>query len=299
MKANTGMSYIPLHVHTEYSLLDGMSTVKELFERANELRMPAIAITDHGTMAGVKDFFNHAKRFYPDIKPILGNEIYFAGCPNHNQKEGERKRYYHLILLAKNLQGYNNLCKISSTAAAGDIYKGRAIVDYDTLVANHEGLICMSACIGGEIPQYILKDDMKGAEMTLKQYREIFGDDFFLEVSLHPTKREGDSNEIELLQRKANETLFKLGKKFNIPVVATNDSHFTYKHQAAAHDEMLAINCGKKVSDKNRLHYTGEEYLKSGQEMLELFPQHPEAVFNTQLVADKIKRYDIDASPEC
>jgi DNA polymerase III alpha subunit len=160
------MSYIPLHVHTEYSLLDGMSTVKELFERANELGMRAIAITDHGTLAGVEDFFNHAKRFYPDIKPILGNEIYFAGCPNHNQKEGERKRYYHLILLAKNLQGYNNLCKISSTAAAGDIYKGRAIVDYDTLVANHEGLICMSACIGGEIPQYILKDDMEGAEMT-------------------------------------------------------------------------------------------------------------------------------------
>ena len=295
LKTKIYMSYTPLHVHTEYSLLDGMSSVKELFERAKELGMPGLAITDHGTLMGAKAFYDFGCRFAPEIKPIIGDEIYLTDGYDHRIKDDAHKRTFHLVLLAKNLTGYRNLCKIASIGATEGQYGHRARVSLDVLRQYHDGLICLSGCIGGEVPQSILDEDMEGAEAAITRYREIFGEDFYLEVSMHPNSREGKPQEVVALQKTACDAIFTLGEKFGVPVVATNDSHFTYKEQAEAHDVMLAVNCEKLVSDTDRLHYCGEEYLKSEQEMLEVFPDHPEAVHNTQLILDKVEVYDLNA----
>jgi len=285
--------YIPLHVHTEYSILDGMSSVSELCRRATELGMPGIAITDHGTMMGVKPFHDYLKRHAPELKPIIGSEIYITDNYDYRIKDSEHRRTFHLILLAKNLQGYRNLCKIASIAATEGKYN-KPRVDLSVLREYHEGLICMSACIGGEVPQCILDDDIEGAEAAIMRYKEVFGEDYYLEVCIHPNNREGNPQDVVKDQRIVAESLYQMGVKFGIKVVATNDSHFTYKEQAEAHDVMLAVSCGKLVGDPTRLNYTGEEYLKSEQEMLEVFPDHPEVVRNTMEIFDKVEIYDID-----
>lgn len=289
--------YIPLHVHTEYSILDGMSSVSELCRRATELGMPGIAITDHGTMMGVKPFHDYLKRHAPQLKPIIGSEIYITDNYDYRIKDSEHRRTFHLILLAKNLQGYRNLCKIASIAATEGQYN-KPRVDLSVLRKYHEGLICMSACIGGEVPQCILDDDIEGAEAAIRRYKEIFGEDYYLEVCIHPNDREGNPQDVVKYQRTVAESLYQLGEKFGLKVVATNDSHFTFKEQAEAHDVLLAVSCGKLVSDPTRLHYTGEEYLKSEQEMLEVFPDHPEVVWNTTDIFDKVEFYDIDKPVE-
>lgn len=293
------MAFVPLHVHTEYSLLDGMSTVNELVKRADELGFPGIAITDHGTMMGVKEFHSRLRYSHPDIKPILGDEIYITDHYDHRLCDEQHRRTFHLILLAKNLTGYRNLCKIASIGATEGLGKNRARISHELLRQYHEGLICLSACIGGEVPQMILDGEIDEARNAAMWYRDVFGADFYLEVCEHPNSRPGKPQEVWKLQHVVSEAMYELGRELGIKVVATNDSHFTMKEQAEAHDVMLAINCKKKVCDTDRLHYTGEEYLKSEEEMLQIFPEHPEVVFNTMEVYDKVEMYELDQPVHC
>lgn len=291
------MSFVPLHVHTEYSLLDGMSTVNELAEAAKKNGFPGIAITDHGTMMGVKEFHCWMRR--DGIKPIIGDEIYLTDYYDHRLKDEDHRHCYHLVLLAKNLTGYRNLCKIASIGATEGLYKTKARVSHEVLKQYSEGLICLSACIGGEIPQLILDEDIDGAKESILWYKGVFGEDFYLEVCLHPNSRPGKPQEVFAMQNTVCDELFRLGAVLGVKVVATNDSHFTYKEQAFAHDVMLAMNCRKPVSDENRLHYTGEEYLKNEEEMLAVFPDHPEAIGNTMDLYAKIEEYELDAPRIC
>lgn len=294
------MAFVPLHVHTEYSLFDGMSTVNELIDRADELGFSGIAITDHGTMMGVKEFHSRLRYFHPNIKPILGDEIYITDHYDHRLNDEQHRKTFHLILLAKSLTGYKNLCKIASIGATEGLGKNnKARISHEILKYYHEGLICLSGCIGGEIPQMILNDDLDAAKSAAKWYHEVFGEDFYLEVCEHPNSRPGKPQEVLKMQRTVSEALYELGRELGIKVVATNDSHFTLKEQAEAHDVMLAINCKKKVADTDRLHYSGEEYLKSEAEMLQVFPEHPEVVYNTMDVYEKVERFELDQPVHC
>ena len=294
------MSFVHLHVHTEYST-DGMSRISELFEKASKLNMPGLAITDHGTIAGVPEFFREAERF-PDVKPIAGCEFWV----------GEKGDYHsnHLILLAKNLTGYRNLVKLVSYAHTEGMYIKPRITK-EMLVEHHDGLICTSACIGGEIPQAILADDMENAMYDAKFYQWLFGDDFYLEVSLHrnsgPMKLAATDNrqayrqqnrKLVRMQKKANAGIFEIAKELGIKVVSTNDVHFVSRADGIAHDIMLAIGHDKKVSDKDRLRYSHLEYLKTEEEMRRLFPEHPEVIDNTLEVLEKVERYRIQRDIE-
>lgn len=291
------MSFIPLHVHTEYSLLDGMSTVNEISEAASKNGFPGIAITDHGTMMGVKEFHRELKR--KGIRPIIGDEIYITNHYDHRLKDDEHKRSFHLILLAKNLIGYKNLCKIASIGATDGLYRNKPRVCHEVVKQYSEGLICLSACIGGEIPQCILDEDIEGAKEMIGWYKGVFDEDFYLEVCMHPNSRPGNPQNVYQMQKQVCDELFRLGSEMGVKVVATNDSHFTYRSQAFAHDVMLAINCGKKVADTDRLHYTGEEYLKNEAEMLAVFPEHPEAISNTIEIFNKVEDYDLENPIQC
>lgn len=289
------MSFVHLHVHTEYSI-DGISKIRDLFKRASELNMPGLAITDHGTIAGVPEFFSVAKT-YPDIKPIAGCEFWVG--------DKESFHYDHLILLAKNLTGYQNLVKLVSFAhTEGLNHKPR--ITKEVLVQHHEGLICTSACIGGDIPKAILDGDMENARYNALFYKKYFGEDFYLEVSLHrnfgPIKlavtddrkayRQHNHKLIQM-QKKANEGIFKLGRELGIKVVTTNDVHFVNREDGIAHDVKLAISHDKKVSDPDRIRYSHLEYLKTEEEMRCLFPEHPEVIENTVEVLEKVERYSI------
>ena len=291
------MSFAHLHVHTNYSLLDGLSAIPELFSRAEALGQPGLAITDHGFLYGIPEFIKEAEK-HPSVKPVIGCEIYLTDHYDHLIKDSEHKKYYHLILLAKNLTGYKNLLKICSEAAVSGQFRGKPRVSHDYLSSHHEGLIAMSACIGGEIPQRILDDDKKGAEDALRWYKGVFGDDFYLEVSQHKSRKPGYGTELLEMQQAANEAIFMLGQKHGVKVVATNDVHFVLAEDASAQDTLLCSSTGKLLSDKERLCYTGEEYLKSEEQMLEIFPEHPEAISNTVEVLDKIESFSIWSKPQ-
>ena len=291
------MPFANLHVHTTYSLLDGLSSIPELFSRAEALEQPGLAITDHGFLYGVPEFVNEAGK-HPTVKPVIGCEIYLTDHYDHYIMDQEHRRYYHLILLAKNLTGYKNLLKICSEAAVYGQYRGKPRVSHDYLKEYAEGIIALSACIGGEIPQRILDDDLQGAEDALRWYRDVFGEDFYLEVSQHKSRKPGYGTELLEMQRAANEAIFTLGKKHGVKVVATNDVHFVYAEDASAQDTLLCTSTGKLLSDKERLCYTGEEYLKSEEQMLEIFPDHPEAVSNTIEVLNKVDRFSIWNKPQ-
>lgn len=291
------MSFAHLHVHTNYSLLDGLSAIPELFSRAEALGQPGLAITDHGFLYGIPEFIKEAEK-HPSVKPVIGCEIYLTDHYDHHIKDTEHKKYYHLILLAKNLTGYKNLLKICSEAAVSGQFRGKPRVSHDYLSSHHEGLIAMSACIGGEIPQRILDDDKKGAEDALRWYKGVFGDDFYLEVSQHKSRKPGYGTELLEMQQAANEAIFMLGQKHGVKVVATNDVHFVLAEDASAQDTLLCSSTGKLLSDKERLCYTGEEYLKSEEQMLEIFPEHPEAISNTVEVLDKIESFSIWSKPQ-
>ena len=288
-------SFVPLHVHTEYSILDGMSNIKKLFARANELGMPGLAITDHGNMYGVKEFFDVSQKF-PDIKPIIGCEVYVTQHYDHRLKDNEHRKYYHLILLAKNYKGYKNLMKIVSTGHIEGMYYDKPRVSHEVLQKYHEGLICSSACIAGEIPRGILAGDMDGVDRAIEWHKSVFGEDYYLEVMLHKTEVPGMSLDLYHNQKKVNEAVFELGKKHGVKVVATNDTHFILKDDGPAHDRLICLTTNSLVSDTKRLRYTQQEYLKSEEEMLELFPDHPEAVSNTMEVLEKVERYDINSA---
>ncbi len=271
------MAFTHLHVHTEYSLLDGANKIKEYVKRIKELGMTAGAITDHGVMYGVIDFYKEAKA--AGINPILGCEVYVA--PNSRfDKEltGGEDRYYHLVLLAENNKGYENLVKIVSRGfTEGYYYKPR--VDMEILNRYHEGIIALSACLAGEVQRYIVKGLYDEAKKTALKYQECFGKgNFFLELQDHGIPE----------QKTVNTALLQMSKELGIDLVATNDVHYTYREDEAPHDILLCLQTGKKLSDENRMRYEGGQYyVKSEEEMKALFPYAWEAVENTQRIADR------------
>lgn len=268
--------FVHLHVHTEYSLLDGASRIPELIGAVKELGMDAIAITDHGNMYGVIDFYKEAKK--QGIKPIIGCEVYLAPGDRKERAEINGVRYYHLILLAENQEGYRNLVKLVSLAnIEGMYYKPR--VDKELLRRYHGGLICLSACVAGEIPHAILQDNEEKADALVREYLEIFGkDNFFLELQNHGLEEE----------RKANAALLRLAKKHGVGIVATNDLHYVQRGDSDFHDILLCIQMNKTVADEDRMQFNSDDYyLKSPTEMEELFPGLPEAFANTVKIAER------------
>ena len=290
------MSFVHLHVHTQYSILDGQASISSLFERAKELGMPALAITDHGNMYGVKEFLKVAKKF-PEVKPIIGCEIYVTRHYDHKLKDTNHRSYYHLILLAKNYTGYKNLMKICSTGHIEGLYYGKPRVSHEVIEQHAEGLVCCSACIAGEVPRSIIAGDMAAAEKAIEWHKNIFGDDFYLEVQLHKTEIPGQSQEVYEHQLVANEGIFELAAKTGTKVVATNDVHFTRKEDGPAHDRLICLTTNANLDDPDRMRYTQQEYLKSEDEMLDLFYKHPETLANTLEVAEKIESYKVDKDP--
>ena len=271
------MAFTHLHVHTEYSLLDGSNKITEYVKRVKELGMDSAAITDHGVMYGVIDFYKACKA--EGIKPILGCEIYVA--PNSRfDKEltGGEDRYYHLVLLAENNTGYDNLMRIVSRGfTEGYYYKPR--VDMEILKEFHEGIIALSACLAGEVQRYIQKGLVEEAKKSALKYRDCFGEgNFFLEMQDHGLPE----------QRMVNTTLMQMSKELDIPLVVTNDVHYTYAEDVKPHDILLCIQTGKKLADEDRMRYEGGQYfVKSEEEMKGLFPYAWEAVENTQRIADR------------
>ena len=282
------MSFVHLHVHTQYSILDGQSSIENLFNRAEELGMPGLAITDHGNMYGVKEFFKFAAK-HPSVKPIIGCEIYVSKG-DHKVKE---KGYYHLILLAKNYNGYKNLMKIVSTGhIEGMYYKPR--VSHEVIEKYHEDIICSSACMAGEIPRMILDGNIAGAEKAIEWHKRVFKDDYYLEVMLHKTEVPGLSLEVYEKEKEYDEVIFDLAEKHGVKVIATNDVHFVRKEDGQAHDRLICLTTNAYIDDIDRLRYTQQEYLKTEEEMTALFPDHPEVITNTLEICDKVENYTID-----
>ena len=285
------MSFVHLHVHTQYSILDGQSSIENLFNRADELGMPALAITDHGNMFGVKEFFKYAKK-HPNVKPIIGCEVYVSKG-DHKLKE---KGYYHLILLAKNYTGYLNLVKIVSEAHINGMYY-RPRVSHEIIEKYHEGLICSSACLAGEVPRAIMAHDEKAIENVILWHKRVFGEDYYLEVMKHKTEVPGLDNELYRQQCYYTEEIFKLADKYGVKVIATNDAHFVRKEDGPVHDRLICLTTNAYIDDPDRLRYTQQEYIKSEEEMRALFPEHPECIENTLEVASKVESYSIDREP--
>jgi DNA polymerase-3 subunit alpha len=283
-----------LHVHTQYSILDGASNIGLLMERVKTLGMDAIAITDHGNMFGVKEFHNAATK--KGIKPIIGCEIYVAKRSIGEVNAKEDRSGDHLILLAKNLTGYKNLIKLVSTAwIKGFYYKPR--IDKELLAKYSEGLIASSACLAGEIQDELLNGTMAGAEAALKNYLDIFGEDFYLEIQRHETYDPDADRSAFPLQQKVIEAFRKLAVKFNVKILASNDVHFINAEDAEAHDRLICINTAKDIDDPNRLRYSKQEYLKSEEEMRVIFNDIQEAVDNVAGLVEKIEKYKLDHDP--
>ena len=288
------MDFTHLHVHTEYSLLDGSNKIKEYVARVKELGMDSAAITDHGVMYGCIDFYRAAKE--AGIRPILGCEVYVApGSRFDKEAGGSSGRYYHLVLLAENNQGYANLMKIVSKGfVEGYYYKPR--VDLELLKQYHEGIIALSACLAGEVARYLTKSMYEDAKAAALRYQEIFGENnFFLELQDHGIPQ----------QQMVNQQLMRLHEETGIPMAATNDVHYTYRDDVESHDILLCLQTGKKLADEDRMRYEGGQYfVKSPQEMAELFPYALEALENTHKIAmrcnveiefgvTKLPRYDV------
>ncbi len=283
-----------LHVHTQYSILDGASRISTLIDKVKSLGMDSLAITDHGNMFGVKEFHNTATK--KGIRPVIGCEIYVAKRSVDEVTEKEDRSGDHLILLAKNLTGYKNLIKLVSIAwTKGFYYKPR--VDKELLAKYHEGIIASSACLAGEIPDEILNGSMEGAETALKSYLDIFGDDFYLEIQRHETYDPDADRSVFPLQQKAIESIKILAVKYNVKLIATNDVHFINAEDAEAHDRLICINTVKDVDDPDRLRYTKQEYIKSEEEMRAIFSDIPEAIDNIPGLVAKIEKYKLDHEP--
>ena len=271
------MAFAHLHVHTEYSLLDGSNKIKEYVARVKELGMTAAAITDHGAMFGVIEFYRAARA--EGIHPVLGCEVYVApGSRYEKESSSGEDRYYHLVLLAENQTGYQNLMKLVSKGyVEGFYYKPR--VDKEILQEYHEGLIALSACLAGEVQHLLIKDNYEGAKKKALEYREIFGEgNYYLELQDHGIPE----------QKKVNEMLVKMSRELSLPLVATNDVHYTYREDEKPHDILLCLQTGKKLADEDRMRYVGGQYyVKSEEEMRELFSYAPEALENTQSIAER------------
>jgi len=339
------MNFTHLHVHSHYSMLDGMSKVSDLVKKAKKNGMFALALTDHGNMFGIKDFFDTVEKANNGVngqikeqkkvlenpeaaeeqkaeaeqviaglkkqlfKPIFGTEAYCArrtlrdkdkNVKELNPETGRERitdsSGYHLILLAKNKQGYKNLCKLASIAYTEGFYN-RPRIDHDVLEQYHEGIIVCSACLGGEIPQLILRGDLEGAERAALWFKRVFGDDYYLEIQRHETDKPNANRDTFVLQQKIIPHIAEIGRKHNIKLVATNDVHFVEEEHGEAHDHLICLATQRDYADPDRMHYTKQEWLKSPEEMAAIFPDYPEAIANTMEVADKVEFYSINCDP--
>ncbi|OCQ97297.1 DNA polymerase III subunit alpha [Nostoc sp. MBR 210] len=286
------MSFVPLHIHSDYSLLDGASQLPDLIDRAIELGIKAIAVTDHGVMYGAVELLKICRS--KNVKPIIGNEMYII---NGDIEKQERRPKYHQVVLAKNNQGYKHLVKLTTISHLKGVQgKGifsRPCINKDLLKQYHEGLIVTSACLGGEIPQAILSNRPDAARKVAQWYKDVFGDDFYLEIQDHGSPED----------RIVNVEIIKIARELNIKFVATNDSHFISCFDVEAHDALLCIQTGKLIIEDNRMRYSGTEYLKSADEMRMLFRDHlpddviEEAIATTEEVAEKVEPYNIMGEP--
>ena len=299
--------FVHLHVHTYYSILDGQSSISRLVDKAIGNGMKGMAITDHGDMFGIKEFFDYcngvngkrAKEGLEPFKPIFGCEMYVARHRKEDKvKENGDRSGYHLIVLAKNYKGYKNLIKLVSNSWIDGFY-GRPRTDRADLERYHEGLIICSACIGGEVPKKIINDDIEGAREAVQWYHNLFGDDYYLELQRHevkdPTQRA--NRETFPLQQKANKVLLELAKEYGVKVICSNDAHFVDEENAEAHDHLLCLSTGKDLDDPTRMLYTKQEWFKTREEMNDVFQDIPEALSNTLEILDKVETYDIEHAP--
>lgn len=331
--------FIHLHVHTQYSLLDGQASIDALVEKAQKDKMPAIAVTDHGNMFGIKEFFNkvnkkngkyqgiikdagkalkalpapehrteeekqQAARLETQLaeaqaslfKPIIGCECYCARNGRTRKSDKEDRSGWHLIVLAKNLNGYKNLIKMVSLSWTEGFY-GRPRIDKELLEKYHEDLIVCSACLGGEIPQHIMKDRIDKAEESIRWFKNLFGDDYYLELQRHETHDPNADCTTFPKQQEVNKVLVELARKYQIKIIATNDVHFVNQEDAEAHDRLICLSTGKDLDDPTRMRYSKQEWMKTTAEMNAIFADLPEALSNTLEIADKVEFYSIDHGP--
>ena len=299
--------FVHLHVHTYYSILDGQSSVERLVDKAVGNGMRAMAITDHGNMFAIKNFYNYCNKVNkklkaegkPAFKPILGCEMYVARHKKESKiKENGDMGGKHLVVLAKNYVGYKNLIKLVSRAWVDGFYM-RPRTDHDDLERFHEGLIVSSACIAGEVPSKILKGDIDGARESIRWFKRVFGEDYYLELQRHEVTNPSihANRQTYPLQQKANKMLLQLAKEENVKVICTNDAHFVDEENAEAHDHLICLSTGKDLDDPNRLLYTKQEWFKTREEMNQVFSDLPEVLRNTCEIADKVEFYSIDNAP--
>jgi len=288
------MSFAHLHVHTQYSILDGASDIKRLIEKVRNDNMNAVAITDHGNMFGAKEFHNEAKK--AGIKPLIGCEAYVARRSRHLKTEKTDGSGFHLVLIAKNKEGYHNLIKLISYGwTEGFYYRPR--IDKELLRTYSSGLIALSACLKGEIPWLLVNEDFEAAKKAALDYRNIFGDDFYLELQRHPSGDPKTDREVYEKQLFVNRNILKLSTATGIKYVATNDVHFINSDDAQAHDRLLCINTGKDLNDPSRMRYTQQEWLKTQDEMKELFSDVPGAINTTMEIVAKVEQYELNSDP--
>lgn len=325
------LKFTHLHVHSHFSILDGMSKIPDLVEKCKKNGMYAMALTDHGNMFGIKELADYSDKVNGKVKdkikeqeailkkenateeeknaanqeitklkgqffkPIFGMEAYCAPV-NIAKRDGRTDRGWHLILLAKNKTGYKNLCKLASIAYTDGFYYNPRI-DHSLIEEYHEGLIVSSACLGGEVPQKIMNGDIKGAEDTIMWFKNLFGDDYYLEIQRHKTDKPGGDTNVYERQVEVNNVILELAKKTNTKVIATNDAHFVEEEHGEAHDRLICLSTGKDLDDQSRMHYTKQEWLKTPKEMYDIFSDVPEALANTMEIADKVETYSINSDP--
>ena len=300
--------FVHLHVHTQYSILDGQASIKKLVDKAIGNGMRGMAITDHGNMFGIKEFFNivekinggRKKEGLDPFKPIFGCEVYCARRSRllHDKSNTLDQSGWHLILLAKNEVGYHNLIKIVSHAWV-DGYYYRPRTDHEELEKYHEGIIASSACLAGEIPWYIRRGMMKEAEESVQWFKNLFGDDFYLELMRHEVTNPNirANRETFPLQQQVNEKVIELARKYDVKLICTNDSHFVDEENAEAHDRLICLSTGKDLDDPNRMLYSKQEWFKTKEEMNAIFADIPEALANTAEILDKVEFYNINHAP--
>ena len=295
--------FVHLHVHSQYSILDGMAPVKALVDKAIANGMRGMAITDHGNMYGIKEFHDYVGKLNKKrkengeepFKPIFGCEVYVAMNDRHDRND-KRDNGYHLILLAKNLQGYKNLIKIVSHAwTEGMYYHPRT--DHSELEKYHEGIICCSACLGGEVPQFIMGGQLNQARETIKWFKSVFGDDYYLELQRHKATVARANHETYEKQCLVNDALIQFAKELDIKLICTNDSHFVNEEDADAHERLICVSTGRKLNDENVMLYSKQEWFKTQDEMNEVFADIPDALQNTNEILDKVEIYSIDHAP--
>ena len=299
-------SFVHLHVHSQYSLLDGQAAIAKMVDKALGDGMRGMAVTDHGNMFGIKEFFDYcekvnkgrSKEGLPPFKPIMGCEVYVARRGKEEKSDPKLdRRGNHLILLAKNQNGYRNLIQLVSRAWVDGFY-GCARTDHADLEKFHEDIICLSACIAGEVPQKILRGDLDGARQSVAWFKSVFGDDYYLELQRHEVTNPNikANRETFPLQQKANAELLRIAAEMGVKVVCTNDSHFVNEEDADAHERLLCVSTGKKIYEDHLL-YTKQEWFKTQAEMNLVFQDLPEALRNTQEVLDKVETYSLDSDP--